>query len=544
MKDTADIDRFPPLGRRPEATTITVRDLIGRVREGRLRVPAFQRPLRWTAEDNRRLVDSLWRGYPIGSLLLWKRPAPEARIRIAESPVDAPEVRDAWWVVDGQQRIMALAGSLLDLPNRGARWVLHFDAEQQAFKVGQPPLERVDIAIPLDAMGDLKRLGRWIREHDPSGEHVDRIEEAQQRLLDYSVPVYVVETDDEGPLRAGFARLNSTGARMRADEVFDALLGAPASGPSLDLGYLAAHCKQLGFGSPPRVEVMKAILAMSGQDPSRRVESLPEQDLGKLVTQNDAAAALSRTIAFLMNQCGIPRLRLVPYPVVFFILSRWFHIYPECEAETLNLLARWVWRGVATGAHERAAVSRMRHQVRAIRDDGPAAAIDRLLSHVETTRPLAPWVLHRFHHDNARSRVEMLALLAAAPEDRAGAVALDTLLDAHRIAREVFMPRDVAAEDKELARTAANRVLLENKDTNLQKELRSWEAGRHQSTLATQLIDAEAFAALANRDPGAFLKQRANTVCAAVDALLVERTGLNEPELRPRSHYIELEEEE
>jgi hypothetical protein len=55
MAEPLDEDLFAPLGRRPEATTLTVRELINRVREGRIRVPEFQRPLRWTAEDNRRL---------------------------------------------------------------------------------------------------------------------------------------------------------------------------------------------------------------------------------------------------------------------------------------------------------------------------------------------------------------------------------------------------------------------------------------------------------------------------------------------------------
>lgn len=59
----------------PNATSYTIADLIELVLEGRLRIPRFQRGLRWQWEDARRLFDSIARGYPIGSLLFWARPA-------------------------------------------------------------------------------------------------------------------------------------------------------------------------------------------------------------------------------------------------------------------------------------------------------------------------------------------------------------------------------------------------------------------------------------------------------------------------------------
>jgi len=39
------------------------------VYRGHVRVPSFQRGLRWEASDVQDLFDSIYRGYPIGSLL-------------------------------------------------------------------------------------------------------------------------------------------------------------------------------------------------------------------------------------------------------------------------------------------------------------------------------------------------------------------------------------------------------------------------------------------------------------------------------------------
>jgi hypothetical protein len=62
---------------RPTPITLSIEELVRRVGERRLRVPTFQRSFVWDAEDVRTLLDSIWRGYPFGTLLLWKRSAPE-----------------------------------------------------------------------------------------------------------------------------------------------------------------------------------------------------------------------------------------------------------------------------------------------------------------------------------------------------------------------------------------------------------------------------------------------------------------------------------
>ena len=69
---------------------------------GELNVPEFQRRYVWRPSKVADLVDSLWRGYPIGTLLLW------------ESSYDSPRTALSaqgrkLWIVDGQQRVTSLA---------------------------------------------------------------------------------------------------------------------------------------------------------------------------------------------------------------------------------------------------------------------------------------------------------------------------------------------------------------------------------------------------------------------------------------------------
>jgi hypothetical protein len=535
---------YLPLTRRPQATTVTVKELIQRVHAGAVRIPQFQRPLRGSVEDVRRLLDSIWRGYPGGSLLLWKRRAPTADIRVGGATIHASETTDAWWVVDGQQRTTALAASLLDLDHGGdLRWVLRFDPEAQQFCCGPVPATREGRDVPLSTLGDLRRLGRWVREWESvvGQDLVDRVEDAQQRILDYSVPAYIVDTDDEAALRAVFARLNSTGARMRADEVFQALLGAPPPDRgSLDLVELQQHCDIDGFGQPPRSEVLKAVLAMSGMDPSRRLESVG-QEVENLVTPDAARQGLARAVHFLMSECGVPHVSLIPYPVVFYILARWFHVHPRTDRTTRQQLARWVWRGAVTGAHQRAEVSRMREQVRAIRDGDEGGSLARLLERVGT-RPPPAWELSKFNLKSAKSRIEALALLSLGPRDPLGPVSVGELQSSGRIAREIFAAADrdvLSSEDRKLAKGPANRALLHSRHTGLQSEIRDWDADRDRAALQSHLIDDAAFDALRQRQVGEFLTVRARSMIQLLERFTATRAAWAEPLLAPRDAYLE-----
>src|SRR5690606_38316304 len=111
--------------------------------------------------------------------------------------------------------------------------------------------------------------------------------------------------------------------------------------------------------------------------------------------------------------------------------------------------------------HQRAEVSKMREQVRAIKPDEEQESLDRLLKRVGPRRTEI-WTLKRFNLKSAHSRIEILALLAQEPRDQFGPISVAELASG-RVAREVFRSADcnqLSGIERELARTAANRVLL------------------------------------------------------------------------------------
>ena len=89
--------------------TVKVKQLVANYRAGHIVIPEFQREYVWKKSKAPKLIDSLYRGFPISSLLLWES-SEEARARRRDPrPTRASTMS---WLIDGQQRVITLARTM------------------------------------------------------------------------------------------------------------------------------------------------------------------------------------------------------------------------------------------------------------------------------------------------------------------------------------------------------------------------------------------------------------------------------------------------
>ena len=81
------MEAAPQLPKKPVARTEKVEDLVEMVYRGRVRVPWFQRGLKWEAKHVQELFDSIYRGYPIGQNR--RGPVTQQRSRQDSTPPEA-----------------------------------------------------------------------------------------------------------------------------------------------------------------------------------------------------------------------------------------------------------------------------------------------------------------------------------------------------------------------------------------------------------------------------------------------------------------------
>ncbi len=101
----------------PDPHDINYSDLLTDISRGQIKIPQFQRDFVWTKERSARLLDSVIKGYPIGTFILWKTKDRLRSIRdIGEDHLPDPQEGDfVNYILDGQQRITSLYAALKGL---------------------------------------------------------------------------------------------------------------------------------------------------------------------------------------------------------------------------------------------------------------------------------------------------------------------------------------------------------------------------------------------------------------------------------------------
>ena len=139
-----------------------IQTLLTWIKSGEIAIPEIQRPFVWDGTKVRNLMDSLYRGYPIGYLITWRNP----NIRLKDGSVSVGKRI----LIDGQQRAAALMAALqgqmtVTKDYRKVHIHIAFHPQERRFEVSNPAIEKdkawisdiaqvfyaIILAIPIDA---------------------------------------------------------------------------------------------------------------------------------------------------------------------------------------------------------------------------------------------------------------------------------------------------------------------------------------------------------------------------------------------------------
>lgn len=119
--------------------------LLSWIKTKEIAVPEIQRPFVWNATKVRNFLDSLYKGYPVGYLIIWRNPM----IRTKDGGLSSGKRI----LIDGQQRIVSLIAALLGQPviNKNYETVrirIAFNPVEEVFEVTNPAIEKNSLWIP------------------------------------------------------------------------------------------------------------------------------------------------------------------------------------------------------------------------------------------------------------------------------------------------------------------------------------------------------------------------------------------------------------
>lgn len=204
--------------------------IIEDIKHGKTALPDIQRPFVWSTAKIRDLFDSMYRGFPVGTLMFWETGAEVGTRQIGGGDVDrVPQLL----VVDGQQRLTSLYAVLTgesvltkDFTHKQIR--IAFNPVEERFEVADAAIERDAHFIPdITALwrdgykGQIRRFFSRLEEvegeaaspelHDVYEERIDRVRD----LRDFRFQVIELSAAaDEEQVAEIFVRINSEGVQL------------------------------------------------------------------------------------------------------------------------------------------------------------------------------------------------------------------------------------------------------------------------------------------------------------------------------------------
>ncbi|MCU0701955.1 MAG: DUF262 domain-containing protein [Myxococcaceae bacterium] len=328
---------------RPKVTTVKVDQLLQWAQKGLLRLPQFQRPLRWRPSDFVDLFDSVYRGFPIGTVLLAEQRWEQMETRLGPFVATSSPTEAGYSIIDGQQRITTLVGTLLHpVPEPvGDSYSLYFDLEAETFFVRTRRRSLPETAIPLRALRSMTTTLAWTRSWRLAAERPDLVERADQlaqSVREFELAAAVVDGGDERTLRDIFVRTNRAGVSLQANEVFEAL---HATTPETSLAAAIARLGSAGFDTLDGDFFLRCLLHVGEFDPGADLRSVAVQPA--LLTK--AETAILEAMAFLRADCEVEDIDSLPQVFPVLPLAGFFSRFPKPGERARRLLRRWFWRG-------------------------------------------------------------------------------------------------------------------------------------------------------------------------------------------------------
>jgi hypothetical protein len=348
---------------------LTIADLVQRFDSGEIRLPLMQRDYVWRAKKVVRLLDSLYRNWPIGSFYVWQtQDAPPTRSRVG-APTAVRRLDGFYgFLLDGQQRLTSLSLAVQSSAEGHHESRAFFDLENEQFVLGNSTktvARRIGIGDPLlvplsevvtlrsdgaterhaaigrviEALREQKKLGRGDSKEFEYRKRLDQV----SRMLQKRALCEEFTDDDEEHAFELFSRLNKGGTSLQAGDVEAARLASAGTRKIVEPMRQFVAGREMRAMGINFVFLLRAVVTVHRGNCS--FSNLPRSwadDTGEVETSwRKTEQALRLVVSFLRKEVGWTTRRWLPstmalIPIVYLLSQTNMSTLNEREVELIR----------------------------------------------------------------------------------------------------------------------------------------------------------------------------------------------------------------
>lgn len=522
---------------------ITIRQLLQRITDGEIRIPAFQRDFVWEPDRVQFLMDSIYKGYPIGTVLFWRTKEQLLHDRDL-GPFTLPNPKEQYpidYVLDGQQRLTSIFSTFqTDLKKNDAsqvKWTdIYFDlsASPDAKDSQFVALEDAEVKphhVPLRYLFDVQGWAAYTRSVDKG--YLEVIDKLQALFKEAQIPVETVETEEHSKIAIIFERINRGGVPLDTYQLLSAWTWSGDFDLRRRFDELAIELDEVGYfdlRDDPDL-LLKCCAAVVRNDASAHAIV----DL-KGAEVRDAFAVfrigLLGAIEFLRRDIGAVSLKVLPYKSMIIPLARCFATDKPAgfhpDAKQRAALRKWFWHSCFSRRYSNSVDTAIAQDIIAVQQllAGNTSEFEKRNTVVASEF----FMTNQFALTSVNTKVFVLLLAQAKPKSFLSAADVDlneVLLSCNRTEFHHVFPKNYlainGATDKQTQFMLANFAFLSQKDNRSIQDkapadyVKMMPPGSVDSILGASLIPTGGL----SRDYLQFVAERSQLLAAAANRLLL-----------------------
>lgn len=362
----------------PQTSSVGFNSLVSDIKTGQIKIPQFQRDFVWPVAKAAALMDSIIKGYPIGTFIFWKTKDQLRSVRDLggiELPVP-PKGDFVNYVLDGQQRLTSLFACFkgAEVSREGSHKVDDFskiyvdlDAGEDEQIVITDVSEKANmsyISILHLLTGDIAMLAEYPKHY------LDKLSSYKSRIESYQYPIISISEAAIDVATEIFTRINVGGKPLTVFEIMVAKTFDAGKNFDLSEKYdeLIAELKTCGYKTIPDSAVLQTVAIIVSGECSKKV--ILKINKERFIDAWDTATdAIKATVGYFRDVYHIPVSKLLPYPSLIVPFAYFFaktanNRYPTGEAN--KYLRDFFWRCSLGNRYSSAVESKLAQDIKRI----------------------------------------------------------------------------------------------------------------------------------------------------------------------------------